>query len=302
MTSGAFRVALSGKTLPGTSAEQAVQGMVTTFLLPLERARSLIGRPVVVKRDIDEATASAYVATLRTIGVDAYSELAADLPCTEVPDQSVSSEQSQFSDAPSVEDANDFKRGHFSATQTAGIDEFLRSIGLSHLAPLLARQLVTSAMLSELTDDDLRSMGIDALGERKRVLGAVRELKERENAKQASAINEEMRRAGRRASRNLRIVYAVVAVLTGLAFVDSDGMAGFLVAGLITFGVLWIYFLPTQIAFRNQIEHRWAVLVCNLFFGATFFGWIILLVLAKRWVTAKTAATVGVIGAIAGRM
>jgi sulfatase modifying factor 1 len=48
----------------------------------------------------------------------------------------------------------------------------LQKEGLEHLAGVLTEQAVTDSILSELSDNDLREMGIDKLGERKRLLAA----------------------------------------------------------------------------------------------------------------------------------
>ncbi len=48
----------------------------------------------------------------------------------------------------------------------------LKKEGLEHFAGVLTEQGVTDSILSELSDNDLREMGIDKLGERKRLLTA----------------------------------------------------------------------------------------------------------------------------------
>jgi hypothetical protein len=48
----------------------------------------------------------------------------------------------------------------------------LKKEGLEHLSGVLTDQGVTDSILTELSDNDLREMGIDKLGERKRLLTA----------------------------------------------------------------------------------------------------------------------------------
>ncbi len=38
---------------------------------------------------------------------------------------------------------------------------------------------------------------------------------------------------------------------------------------------LLLYFLPSIIAFKRQHSSRYGILIINIFFGWTFFGWII---------------------------
>ena len=349
MAAGTFRVVVSGKTLAGTSAEQAVANFAAMFRVPVERAQSLIGRRAVVKRDVDERTAASYVAALQKSGLEAFFEFAADAPAME-PSPPASSTPTAVSPAgvvsgpaqaqasppplsahasapPPIPVGNEARAVQASgasppplpatAPHTAAYDmdrangpvvkanevrSFLQSISLSHLAPVFESHAVTAEMLADLSDQDLQSMGVASLGERKRILGAVRHIAEDEKALQAVRINEEAERAGGSASRGFFITYAVLAVLCGVAVAAEMGVTGFVVAAAITFVGLWIYFLPTQIAFRKQSEHRWLILVGNLFFGGTFFGWIILLLLAKRLVSGKAAAAIAVVGAVAGSM
>ncbi|MGG8407624.1 superinfection immunity protein [Streptomyces sp. 12297] len=70
-------------------------------------------------------------------------------------------------------------------------------------------------------------------------------------------------------------------------------MLGTLLAGVIT-AVVWVlgvllFLLPTLIAFNRQTPYRWWVLFINLVFGASFIGWIVALVLARRHPRTATA-------------
>ena len=49
---------------------------------------------------------------------------------------------------------------------------------------------------------------------------------------------------------------------------------------------LFLYFVPTIIAFKNRHPKRWWIFLTDLILGVTIFGWIA----ALLWATAKTPA------------
>lgn len=51
-----------------------------------------------------------------------------------------------------------------------------------------------------------------------------------------------------------------------------------------------MYFLPSVIGARRKHPSKWAIFVVNLFFGWTFFGWVIALV----WACSSTGVAVTV--------
>jgi hypothetical protein len=53
-------------------------------------------------------------------------------------------------------------------------------------------------------------------------------------------------------------------------------------AVIVLFCVLAFYFLPTIMAIKRNSPHITAVVILNIFFGVTLFGWIIALVLASK--------------------
>ena len=332
-----YRVVLTGKTLVGTSAEQAVVNFSAIFRIPVDRARSAVGRRVVVRRRIDQNTAQGHVGALQKGGLDAFFEFddeAQDSVTAASPNVAPSSQQpppvppttlfgapvqgtvpplpqtpsfgaTKVEPPPLPPDAAqtavfDVDRSRAPVVQASGIGEFLTSIGLTHLNQLFNSHALTREMLTDLSDADLQSMGISSLGERKRILGAVRQAQEDEKAQQAVSIYRESERDGVSSSQGLFVAYGLASVLIAFGVWSYAGASVGLIAGAVSFVVLWIYFLPTQIAFRKQSEHRWAILIGNIFFGGTVFGWVVLLVFAKRLVSGKAAATIGVVGAIAG--
>jgi class 3 adenylate cyclase/tetratricopeptide (TPR) repeat protein len=56
------------------------------------------------------------------------------------------------------------------------IEQWLRNLGLAQYAPIFAENDIDSAVLAELTDADLKELGIGSLGHRKRLLAAIAEL------------------------------------------------------------------------------------------------------------------------------
>ncbi|CBG39270.1 superinfection immunity protein [Helicobacter mustelae] len=46
---------------------------------------------------------------------------------------------------------------------------------------------------------------------------------------------------------------------------------------------VWVYFIPTFIAFKRKHISRYGIFIINLCFGFTFFGWII----ALAWSVSK---------------
>jgi hypothetical protein len=56
---------------------------------------------------------------------------------------------------------------------TDKLQSILQAEGLDHLIPKLVEQGVVDSMLPDLSESDLRSLGVDKLGERKRLLAAL---------------------------------------------------------------------------------------------------------------------------------
>lgn len=332
-----YRVVLTGKTLVGTSAEQAVVNFSAIFRIPVDRARSAVGRRVILRRRVDQNTAQGYVGALQKGGLDAFFEFddeAQDFATASPPSISPLSQQPPplppilpvgepatggappLSQTPIIGATKveppplppyaaqtavfDVDRSRAPVAQTSDIGEFLTSLGLLHLKQLFDSHALTREMLTDLSDADLQSMGISSLGERKRILGAVRQVQENEKAQQAVSIYRESERDGVSSAQGLLVAYALVSALIAFGVWSYAGAQVGLIAGAGSFVVLWVYFLPTQIAFRKQSEHRWAILIGNIFFGGTVFGWVVLLIFAKRLVSGRAAATIGVVGAIAG--
>ena len=305
-----YRVVVSGQTINGVSADEAIANFVEGFKVPADRARSLIGQVSVVKRAIDEQTAQKYVSALRKAGFVAHFEVdftfdtQIDSKIYQKSTGHATSAEPLKSESSNEKTINSYRidRSKIKPVQMDSIDAFLWSIGLLHLGPVMKQHAITPDMLSDLNDADLQSIGVTVIGERKRFLGAVRQIQEDEMAKQAIHISHENDRVGRMAKKNWLVGLAVISVMIGVVFgyLISDTALVFLGGTVVAFIFLWVFFLPSIIAFENQTEHRWGIFVANFFFGATFFGWIILLVLARRLVSAKTAATIGIIGAIAG--
>jgi hypothetical protein len=81
---------------------------------------------------------------------------------------------------------------------------------------------------------------------------------------------------------------ALLAPIFGLLYpsaakADGGGNdAGSLLLFLLLIGLLFLYFLPSIIAFRGGHPNRWVILVLNVFFGSTIIVWVICLIWATR--------------------
>ena len=56
---------------------------------------------------------------------------------------------------------------------TSKLTSILKAEGLEHLVPTLVDQGIVDSMLTDLSESDLKSLGIDKLGERKRLLAVL---------------------------------------------------------------------------------------------------------------------------------
>ena len=61
---------------------------------------------------------------------------------------------------------------------TDKLQSILQAEGLDHLIPKLVEQGVVDSMLPDLSESDLKSLGVDKLGERKRLLAALEAMRE----------------------------------------------------------------------------------------------------------------------------
>ncbi|MEI6397945.1 MAG: SAM domain-containing protein, partial [Pseudomonadota bacterium] len=74
---------------------------------------------------------------------------------------------------------------------TDKLQSILQAEGLEHLLPTLVDQGVVDSMLSDLSESDLKSLGVDKLGERKRLLTALTATRSANEAKSAPANSSE---------------------------------------------------------------------------------------------------------------
>lgn len=334
-----YMVVANGRTLGGCNAEQAIQAFSARFRVSAERARSVVGKRTILRRGVTQEVAAKFVKALHSCGLEGHFEIEARADAAGPVSRSDPSPERPRSKAepvasPTVGTSSSDSSGTVAAVQgmvatntghpvvvpagqhdremdrrsarVATVDStssFLASLNLSHLDPILNEHAITPEMLPSLTDDDLKSIGVERLGDRKRLLAGSREVAENVSADQAVAINEEMDISGQDAVKTILILEAVFA---GLVFLAGLGMEASLAEavgmGCAAFALTWLFFLPTQIAFRRQVDLRWAILVGNIFFGATMLGWVILLVLALRLVTPVTGAVIGVAGAMTSQL
>lgn len=176
---------------------------------------------------------------------------------------------------------------------------FLEEIGLVHLDANFSLNSITASMLVDLSDSDLQSIGVTALGDRRTFLNAIQKLLDSEELEIEQQAEKQLRAAGNRASNILYMLYAAFAALFGFVMSERFPFWG---ATVLAFIAICIFMWPTHIAFRKRSEHRWVILLCNLFFGGTGLGWLVLLLWANKLVDAQSAAAVGAIGAISGKI
>ena len=74
---------------------------------------------------------------------------------------------------------------------TDKLQTILQAEGLDHLIPKLVEQGVVDSMLPDLSESDLKSLGVDKLGERKRLLAALTAARGANEAKSAPADSSE---------------------------------------------------------------------------------------------------------------
>ena len=54
--------------------------------------------------------------------------------------------------------------------------------------------------------------------------------------------------------------------------------------------IIFIYILPSYIAFKNQHPNRWVILVINIVFGGSLIGWLVAMVWANKAVHISSVA------------
>jgi len=74
---------------------------------------------------------------------------------------------------------------------TDKLQSILQAEGLEHLLPTLVDQGVVDSMLLDLSESDLKSLGVDKLGERKRLLAALTATRSANEAQSAPAKSSE---------------------------------------------------------------------------------------------------------------
>lgn len=74
---------------------------------------------------------------------------------------------------------------------TDKLESILKAADLDHLLPILVDQGVVDSMLPDLSESDLKSLGVDKLGERKRLLAALTAARGANEAKSAPANSSE---------------------------------------------------------------------------------------------------------------
>ena len=167
------------------------------------------------------------------------------------------------------------------------IKEWLLSIGLDQYSECFTSNDIEFAQLNSLTDNDLKEIGIDSFGHRKAIIESVSATINKEK----ELIDSERLEKLKSKSNKLIGFYFLSTVVLEVFLISVDVDPGLcLLAGL----GLFIYFLPTFLAFRNGHKFRWAIFAANLFLGATILVWIVLLLYSINLLSGKEAAAAAV--------
>lgn len=59
----------------------------------------------------------------------------------------------------------------------------------------------------------------------------------------------------------------------------ENSVGGLIILALIAFSI-FLYFIPSFLAYKYEKENRFVILLINLFFGGTGLGWLVALALA----------------------
>jgi predicted Zn finger-like uncharacterized protein len=168
---------------------------------------------------------------------------------------------------------------------TADMHTWLNSIGLGEHINAFDINNVYLHNLHSITETDLISMGISSVGHRKLLLNGIE--KHVCSNKTTDSVQQ---------FAYLQLLYFIVLVVADLIIFNIDATFGWKLS--ISFGLMiltYIYFLPTSIAFKKGNEYRWAIFIVNTFFGVSFVGWIIALIVAMGWMSGQTGAVLAVL-------
>ncbi len=164
------------------------------------------------------------------------------------------------------------------------IAEFLNRIGVSELVPLFESHRIRLDMLPSISDSELKEIGVRSLGHRKLILDAASQEVFTFEASKAKVMEDLYCR------RTLVTSLILSLILFLPAAVYSPGDVPMFL-GIVVF--LWVYMLPSIVAWSKMHVHRWAILLVNIFFGLSLFGWVVCVVLAFKKFDATTAITLG---------
>lgn len=161
------------------------------------------------------------------------------------------------------------------------VNDWLNSIGMQEYIGLFALHNIKFEDLLEISDDDMIKLGLKSIGHRKLMLNRIAE-------------NRALRTRSE-SQRQFVYIKGFFVVLGGLsAFIimqfNEVTVANRLLMWVCALLFLAIYFLPTTIAFIKGNEFRWGIFLVNTFFGISFIGWVIALVVSMGLLSAQTGA------------
>lgn len=75
-------------------------------------------------------------------------------------------------------------------------------------------------------------------------------------------------------------IILILAIGTGLSIGSFGSFVGSIIIGILIDLLIYLYFLPSYIAFRNGHKQAWFILIINIFFSGFLIPWISILIWA----------------------
>ena len=160
------------------------------------------------------------------------------------------------------------------------IGQWLSSLGLSQYEETFKSNGINFSQVDSLTNEDLSSIGIDALGHRKIIMDGINDLNQIKDNEIANVLKEG-------SNKFIKRYFITTGIVTLLGFLDSADMAGMFLMCLV---LLFVYMVPSIVAFRKGHKYKWAILPLNIFLGYTIIGWGALLLWANKVISGTAAA------------
>lgn len=158
------------------------------------------------------------------------------------------------------------------------IKGFLKEFDLEHYLNNFLENKIQYNQLKNLTEQDLVSIGINALGDRRRISEKINNIKAKKHNAEVLKHKESNRFILASIIKYSICLVALIAVLA--CFSDATKQVGVLEifkVAILSWFVGFIYLIPSYNAFKNVHRYRWGILLANVFLGVTIFIWFICL-------------------------